>query len=420
MARIFDRILSSFSGLNSVALDPDARLAAVCFNDRELHVYHILKGARHPERLQAADTTVDSEDEVVYLDEYRFLRLAQDRYGRPANAEIRYRHSRIAFLNQETILIAREIEQVGGGSFTSEEEPATISLAAIRVGTGEVIAEYTAADYGPIVAAPILLSPNHVLIAAAETVVCVDVTTFRECYRIPSNGEQVAYNGLAFDPLRQTLHVLWAEFESSFLETYALEPDRTTFNKLQRRPVDLDGLEGNSLCLSPDGNEIAVWSSVMNEVIERRSRKDCSYSGETVRLGRLDLFSEGGHRIIEVQSPFERYSWRTREFTVSSIYPSDQGGTVNEVGIRYGVLDHYVSKPFYLDEQTVVINSPGGLLIGVDTVTGKSEELEDAWSPIQDLCVHAQRKLLLIGKRGSGNVPIAVNLLGFDGAHEGG
>ena len=93
---------------------------------------------------------------------------------------------------------------------------------------------------------------------------------------------------------------------------------------------------------------------------------------------------------------------------------------MNEVGIRYGVLDHYLSKPFYLDEQTVVINSPGGLLIGVDTVTGKSEELEDAWSPIQDLCVHAQRKLLLIGTRGSGNVPIAVNLLGFDGAHEGG
>ena len=41
MPLIYNRILTHFSGLNSVALNATGDLAAVCFNDRELHVYRI-------------------------------------------------------------------------------------------------------------------------------------------------------------------------------------------------------------------------------------------------------------------------------------------------------------------------------------------------------------------------------------------
>ena len=50
---------------------------------------------------------------------------------------------------------------------------------------------------------------------------------------------------------------------------------------------------------------------------------------------------------------------------------------------------------------------------GVDTVTGKSEELMDEWSAIEDLFVHRQKRLLLVGKNGYGDVAGAKNLHGF-------
>jgi hypothetical protein len=52
MPLIYNRILTHFSGLNSVALNAAGDLAAVCVDDRELHVYRIIEGPRN-----AASTT---------------------------------------------------------------------------------------------------------------------------------------------------------------------------------------------------------------------------------------------------------------------------------------------------------------------------------------------------------------------------
>ncbi len=139
------------------------------------------------------------------------------------------------------------------------------------------------------------------------------------------------------------------------------------------------------------------------------------YSGETGLLGRLGLFSEAGDRYLDVHSPFDRYGWRARDFQVSSVfgYGPDGAAAATQIGISYRVDEFYASKPFYLDDHTVVINSPGGNLIGVDTATGNSKELADANSPIVDLSVHPEKRLLLVGTKGGGSVPITVSLLGL-------
>lgn len=193
-----------------------------------------------------------------------------------------------------------------------------------------------------------LVPPNYLLFPGGETVICMDSTSFRELFRLSSNGAQIARNGLAYDALSGTLYVLWAD------------------------------------------------------------------SRETVLLGRLDLFAEEGERQVEVHAPFERYNWRTRDFQILSVYSHNPDAPETEIGIRYAVEEHYIAKPFYLDDHTVVVNTPGGALIGVDTIRGTSEVLEDAWSPIQDLCMHAPRRLLLVGTKWRASVPIAENLYGFD------
>jgi hypothetical protein len=178
-----------------------------------------------------------------------------------------------------------------------------------------------------------------------------------------------------------------------------LRPDRGTFEELPKRPLELDGFLGNSLCLRPDGREVAVWFTTVEEVVRRRTKRNCMYSGETGLLGRLGLFSEAGDRYLDVHSPFERYGWRARDFQVSSVfgYGPDGAAAVTEIGISYRVDEHYAAKPFYLDDHTVVINSPGGHLIRVDTASERSKELDDANSPIADLAVHAGKRLLLVG-----------------------
>jgi hypothetical protein len=409
VALIFDKVLTFFSGMNCLALSPGGERAAVCFHDRELLVYRIIEPAQ---TLKPRRRARDSEGS---LEEYRFLRLAQGRYNRPPEAEVHYRHTKLAFLDDDTLLVAREIEQVGGGSQKTPEEPAHISLAAVRVETGEVVREFTAAEYGPLLAAPLLIPPKYVLFPAGETAICLDATSFREAFRLGYGGGQLGHNAIAYDSATRRLYALAGEFESSSLHTYRLRPGRGTFEELEERPLELGGFLGNSLCLRPDGQEVAVWFTTMEDVVQRRTKRNCMYSGETGLLGRLGLLSEAGDRYLDVHSQFERYGWRARDFEVSSVfgYGPDGAVAVTQIGISYRVDEHYAAKPFYLDDHTVVINSPGGALIGVDTRSGKSKELEDANSPIADLSVHPEKRLLLVGTKGSGDVPITVRLLGL-------
>ena len=452
MSLIYNKILTHFSGLNSVALYASGDLTAVCFHDRELLAYRIIEGSQKIDISQIAkNPNIGALPERGSLEEYRSIRLPPPSlHNRPSGAKVSFAYTKLAFLNDEILLVAREIEQVGGGGAPPPpDERANISLAAVRIATGEVVAEFTDSQYGPIFAAPLLISPNYVLFTAGNTAICLDTRSLREVFRLrefdengdvigekeSSGGEQIAHNAVAYDSETGTLYVLWREFVSSFLQTYRLRPEEGSFERLQRQAV-LEGLEGNSLCLRPDGKEVAVWATAMDEVIDCRT-DDGFKMPETVRLGRLGFFSQEGNRFFDVHSKVELHRvegrkdpstvgssrkaagavdpsllWAKCDFNFLFHYRYDLDGKATEIGIRDGA-DQFGSKPFYLDDQTVVINTPGGVLIGVDTTSGKSKPLMDEYTPIEDLCVHYQKQLLLVGKKGSTRYPCGLNLLGL-------
>jgi hypothetical protein len=431
MPLIYNRILTNFSGLNSVALNATGELAAVCFNDRELHVYRIIEGPRKIDPSQIVNPNIGGLEERASLEEYRFLRLSIGRYGRPSDARVRFKSTRLAFLNDEILLVAREIDHLAGGNSTGHENLDWISLAAVKIATGEVVGEFTDRDYGPLLAAPLLIPPRYVLFPAANTAICVDTATFREVFRLrtldkdgaiigekeSSGGEQIAYNSVAYDSATGILYVLWREWVNTFLQAYRLHPERGDFERLQRRAV-LEGFEGNSMSLRSDGKEVAVWATTMDETIDCRSEHGLKIP-ESARLGRLGLFSLEGDRVLDVHSKIELHPWLRCDFLIQSAYSYDPDGGATEIGIRFGV-DNYEAKPFYLDDRTVVINTPGGALVGIDTRSGKVERLINGFSPIQDLSVHHQRRLLLVGTKGSAHALSAVNVLGLHWGANGG
>jgi hypothetical protein len=397
-----------FSGLNAVALSPSGNLAAVCFNDRELLFYRIAEG---PPDMDRTDFRKGG-----YLEEYRFLRLPQGRYNRPPQADVHYQHTKLAFLDEESLLVARQIEQVGGGSWKPPEKPANISLAALNIPSGELVAELTDSTSGSLLAVPLLIPPKYILFPASYTAICLDATSFREVFRVPGASEQICENGVAYDPGSGTLYVLWWQFESSFLQTYRLYPGRGAIEELETRsfePLARRGFEANSLCLRSDGKEVAVWFTTSSEVVRRGTRVECAPTGKTARLGQVGVFAQEGDRHFDVHSAFESHDWVTRDFKLESIYGygRDKRAEEIEIAICYRVDAPYSAKPFYLGDHTVVINTPGGLLMGVDTVSGGCEELADAHSPIEDLCVHPEQRLLLVGTKGGGRGAMSLTLL---------
>jgi hypothetical protein len=445
MTLIYENVSTCFTGLNSVALNAAGNIAAVCFNDRELFVYQIIDASRNADPADIANPTAATLGDSGSLKESRFIRLSPGRYDRPVHAKVDFEDTKIAFLDDETLLVARGIRQLGGGK-SGLPKPANISLAAIRIETGEMLAEFTDSQYAPIFAAPLLIPPNYVLFTAANTAICLDTRSFQEVFRLrkfdekdavigekASGGEQISPNAVAYDSTTGILYVLWREFVSSFLQTYRLHPEEGTFEPLQRRAI-LEGLEGNSLCLRPDGKEVTVWATVMDEVIDCRTKQGLRMP-DTVRFGRLGIFSQDGERFLDVNlevelyrvepqippptpgqepkstdTPEPRLMWPKSDFFFGVHYSY---GPDMELGVRYGV-KQYASEPFYLDQHTVVINTPSGELIGVDTITGNSKSLKKEWSPIEDLCVHHEKRLLLVGTKGNGEAPSSLTLCGFD------
>jgi hypothetical protein len=400
MALIYNRILTHFSGLNSVALNASGDLAAACFNDRELLVCRIIEGPRKIDPSEIVNPKLGGLEEGGSLEEYRFIRLPPpSRHNRPLGAKVYFEHTKLAFLNDEILLVAREIEQVGGGRSPPPSEEVNISLAAVKIETGDVVAEFTDSSYGPLYAAPLLIPPKYGLFPAGHTAICLDTTSFREVFRlrtfdeneavigekgVPSE-EHICHNAVAYDPPTGILYVLWREYGASFLQTYRLHPEEGSFERLQRRSVykgELEGVEANSLCLRPDGKEVAVWGTDLDGLIDCPSEKGMKVP-EPVRFGRLGMFSKKAKRFLDVH-----------------------------LKIHYGV-DEYGAKPFYLDDHTVVINTPGGVLVGVDTISGKSDPLMEEWCQIEDLSVHHEKRLLLVATKGKAGYPGGLTLLGL-------
>src|SRR5947209_12377920 len=135
MTRIYNKASNHFSGLNSVALNASGDLAAVCLNDSELFVYRIIERAQTINPAQIINPVCGSREERASLEEHRFLRLSPDRYQGASAGEVHFRDSKLAFLNDETLLVAREIQRLGGATSAPPAEQDHISLAAINIKT---------------------------------------------------------------------------------------------------------------------------------------------------------------------------------------------------------------------------------------------------------------------------------------------
>jgi hypothetical protein len=418
MALMYNKVLTHFSGLNAVALNEKGDLAAVSFHDRELFVYRIVEGeAIDPS--QIVNPAVGALREGSSLEECHFHRLPLAAHDRASAGRVEFDDTKLAFLDDETLLVARGISYVGGGSPGPGVERPNVSLAAVRIQTGEVVAEFTDPAYGPLLTAPLIIPPHYVLFVASYTAICLEAPSLREVFRLrrfdergeiigeedASAEEQICANAVAYHAASGTLHVLWRVYRSSFLQTYRLDPEQGKVERLQRRPA-LDGFEGNSLCLRPDGQEIAVWATVIEGTLDFRQVRE-PYVGATVRLGRLGMFSTEGERFFDIDSQLRMEPGKKSDFATMPAFADQPGGGSRQVGVFYGT-EEYFSKPFYLNDRTVVIHTPCGAFVGVDTVSGKFTELISEFTPIRDLSVHAGKRLLLVGTEGG-----SFNLLGL-------
>jgi hypothetical protein len=238
----------------------------------------------------------------------------------------------------------------------------------------------------------------------------VDLKSFEESIRIrefdpdgkvldedgASGGEQVTPDGVAYDPKTKSLYVLWREFTSSFLQSYPLHPERKAVERIDRRLVDDSpdvALKGRGMCIDPTGKHVAAWLTTMDEVVDYRTKNGMQLPA-TARLGRIGRSGKRGGRFIDVRSAIELHPWLRCDFSVASY--TDTNG--KEIGIRYGV-GQYEAKAFFLDKRTVVINTPGGILLAVDIESGEPRSLNLIGQPISDLCFHREKRLLLMATK---------------------
>src|SRR5262249_25343253 len=112
-------------------------------------------------------------------------------------------------------------------------------------------------------------------------------------------------------------------------------------------------------------------------------------------------------RFLDVESRLSTDPGAECDFTMVPAFGDGPDGRATQIGIFFQAEDYH-SKPSYLDDHTVVVNTPRGALLGVDTVSGKSEVLMTEFSPIRDLSVHRRKRLLLVGTEAG-----SFNLLGL-------
>src|SRR5207302_685515 len=85
------------------------------FTDRELIVYRILEDAEI-DASQILNPKLGAMDDRSSLEEYRVHRLPLPPHDPAWTSRIEFDYTKLAFLDDETLLVAREIRYVGGGS----------------------------------------------------------------------------------------------------------------------------------------------------------------------------------------------------------------------------------------------------------------------------------------------------------------
>jgi hypothetical protein len=323
------------------------------------------------------------------------------RYMQPSVRKVYVSHAHLGFLSERILLLSCDLSQYFD---ESAEQPSRgiCTVAAIDIDLDRTVGEHKhLGTTSPVLQAPLPISPEYFLFVRDCTVECIEAATFQELFRVRqhdetgkvvgeedcSGDEQVVTNGAVYDPTASKLYILWGLPYRCYLQSYHLEPDRRTFQRLGRREVTR-GLSGKGLCMSPSG-ELAGWFTIVDEFLDLRKDQSAGLP-ETFLLGRLGVLSDQGDRFIDVHSAINR------DFVYSPRSAGSPSGEMIDIGFRLGT-DYHNAKPFYLDDHTVGLATPGGFLLAVDTVSGQSRVLHDFGEPIADLCFHPEKRLLVVG-----------------------
>jgi hypothetical protein len=314
---------------------------------------------------------------------------------------VRPLETRVAFLDEQTLLVARAeyvFEPEGSEILTS---PSRTRLLALDTRTGDVRGEFQLVA-SVLRADPVPIPPHHVLLSFNGLVlVCVDASSWREVGRVGERPEEhdpavdieeeIANNGVAYDPHGGLVHVLWRYFNAGVVQSYRFEPAASRFVSVRRGPV-VEGedaaIEANGLCVRPDGSAVAAWFAIADAVVGPDEGGPPG-SPRTARLGRLGLFSPEGARFLDVRTKM------ARDLLVSPAVTHDDEGRAVDLGDRVGV-DFYEFRPVFLDGRRVLLNTPGGFLLGIDTEGGRAEVLGDFRSPVLSLALHREKRFLLV------------------------
>jgi hypothetical protein len=358
---------------------------------------------------------------VVALDASRLLMLdVTDREVIPGDAlmlpadrpdwatDISLKEARVAFLDDATVLAARRLEYATADRSIPGEQRRRTLLQAIDATTGESRGGYEVHEFLALSVDPLPILSRYVLLGRyTKTLALIDTTTWEEVSRLRELDEvfdpigdqaycpeeQLTENGVAYLPGSGLLHVLWGYAFGSALQTYRFEPDSRRFVGVGRSP-EFDQ-EPYALGVDPDGSEVAVLHS---DECHGQSL-DLSGSGGFLLprwswLGPMHLLSGGDSRRFDILSDTER------DFACSKRFARDPEGREVFTGFSIGVdgpgLD-YRPRLFYLDDRRILLNSPRGFLLGIDTERGCTEVLQDLISPIRGLVFHPGHRRILAG-----------------------
>jgi hypothetical protein len=374
------------SQIDSVAFSPCGDCAVVAFGRDHLAIFEVSRGS-----LEARST----------------FTLPPDRYQGLPGAQIAVSETRVSFLDERTILVARLVSRRAEDGSIPQEQLSRTTLLAVDASSGLPCGEFDVEDGMAIGVDPLPIAPHHVLLSlVAKTLICIDTSSWREVCRVreldgvldpvgdlaEDPEEKLTRNGVAYDRRQGLLYVLWRYFNAAALQTYTFEQKRSRFVCIDRAPTihgEDAGYDAEGLCLKPDGSGAAACFGIDDAMIDLRGSESQAVP-RMARIGRLVLFSGADRRIIDVESE------TARDFLVNRHVTFEPDGREVFVGYRYGT-GFSEARPVYLDDQTVLLSTPSGLMLGVDTDGDRTEVLHDRGSRILALDFQRENRLLLVG-----------------------
>jgi hypothetical protein len=346
--------------------------------------------------------------------------------GKSKKVERRFREMRLVFRDARTVLVARLARLSHDKRHGISEN---LELFAIDWDTGEERAYYVRPRAGCIISGLALAPPDHVLLGAQKTVICLEASCLREvCLARPIDqhgeltepgvaDEDLVPEGIAYDPDRAVLHLLYGRFNEAALVSYRFDALQPAFVPVSRRLV-LDGHVPAGLSLNTFGSGLIGSFQIMDELIDLRGNivptfdeptndrlvqaaldqsRPCELPmPRTANLGRLGLFSEGPDQWIELHSEIER------DFTCAPYHGAlPRSAQVVHIGYRLSAgvwgAGTYMTKPISRDDRHDVVGTPNGFVQVVDVVRGEATMEHDLKSPINSLVLSPEANVLLAG-----------------------